>query len=482
MVSVYSYYVHFFVYTICYTVLEDESVRLKIYERMRDMKGFEKIIGYGSVKKELEQISDVLKNREVYAKLGVKPPRGLLLHGVPGVGKSLMASELIEASGLNAFVCRKDKPNGEFVNEIKSTFEKAAKNAPSIVFLDDMDKFANGDERHPDAEEYVTVQSCIDETKSKDVFVIATANNLLCLPYSLLRSGRFDRQIYVDTPTISDAEQIIAYYLSDKNVSSELDINSIAKIMLNHSCATLETVINEAGMYAGYNRAECITMNYFMKAAMHSLFNVPYSVLNNPDIFDKNDTTLMKIAYHEAGHAVIHEVLDPDSITIVSAYSNTNNTGGFTSFCNNEITDPYDRVQLEIIASLAGKAAVEQKLCCIDIGPSEDLQRAFRRVRKLVVDNCVCGFNLYGGSREYSNDLMAHQEQVIADEIEKYYRIAKGIITQNDELLEAIATALIEKKFLSGRDIRDIRSKCKIVRAGSLNRLRYKSTPIRDNT
>ena len=83
------------------------------------------------------------------------------------MGKSLMASAIIEESGRPVFRCRKDEPNGDFVKKIKATFEKAVENAPSIVFLDDMDKFANGDEKHPDAEEYVTVQSCIDETKGK---------------------------------------------------------------------------------------------------------------------------------------------------------------------------------------------------------------------------------------------------------------------------------------------------------------------------
>ena len=101
------------------------------------MNEFEKIVGYEPVKKELKQISDSLKNLEKYKKLGVSAPKGLLLYGEPGLGKTLMASSLIEASGCKSFVCRKDKPNGEFINHIKATFEEAMKNEPSIVFLDD---------------------------------------------------------------------------------------------------------------------------------------------------------------------------------------------------------------------------------------------------------------------------------------------------------------------------------------------------------
>ena len=131
------------------------------------MKAIDKIIGYSGIKSELRQIGDTLKNREAYERLGASAPKGLLLYGEPGVGKSLMATAVIEESGRQAFTCRKDKPNGDFVKHIKEIFDLAAENAPSIVYLDDMDKFSNGDAKRPDAEEYVTVQSCIDEVKDK---------------------------------------------------------------------------------------------------------------------------------------------------------------------------------------------------------------------------------------------------------------------------------------------------------------------------
>ena len=241
------------------------------------MKAIDKIIGYAGIKGELRQISDTLKNNEVYKKLGVSAPRGLLLFGAPGVGKSLMASAVIEESGRKTFTCRKDKPNGDFVKHIKDTFDKAAENAPSIVYLDDMDKFTNGDERHPDAEEYVTVQSCIDEVKGKDVFVLATVNNIRNLPNSLYRAGRFDRTIEVEAPHGKDAEKIIEHYLKSKKFVDSVDHKTIARIMDGRSCAELETVINEAGLYAGYERAEYITMDHFMEACLRTVFNASTS-------------------------------------------------------------------------------------------------------------------------------------------------------------------------------------------------------------
>ena len=239
------------------------------------MNYFEKIVGYEQQKNELKIIADVLRNTEKYTKHGVSAPRGLLLYGRPGVGKTLMASCLVEASGRKAFVCRKTEPGAEFVKIIKSTFDKAAQNTPSVVFLDDMDKFSNVDEEHCDSEEYVTIQSCIDDVKGKEVFVIATANEICDLPLSLLRAGRFDRVVEVEPPKIDDSALIIRKCLEGKNVSDDVDTIIIARLLENRSCAQLETVINEAGVYAGYNRFDKITMEHIVMACMQVVFNIP---------------------------------------------------------------------------------------------------------------------------------------------------------------------------------------------------------------
>ena len=130
------------------------------------MSAFDKVIGYENIKAELIRYCDVLKNREKYNRLGVQLPRGILLDGDPGLGKTLMAKCFIEECGLKYYLIRKDKPDGAFVDEIRSTFEKAKSDPIAIVFLDDMDKFANEDSNHRDAEEYVAVQAGIDEVKN----------------------------------------------------------------------------------------------------------------------------------------------------------------------------------------------------------------------------------------------------------------------------------------------------------------------------
>lgn len=431
------------------------------------MKAIDKIIGYSGIKGELRQISDTLKNNEIYKKLGVSAPRGLLLFGAPGVGKSLMASAVIEESGRKTFTCRKDKPNGDFVKHIKDTFDKAAENAPSIVYLDDMDKFTNGDERHPDAEEYVTVQSCIDEVKGKDVFVLATVNNIRNLPNSLYRAGRFDRTIEVEAPHGKDAEKIIEHYLKSKKFVDSVDHKTIARIMDGRSCAELETVINEAGLYAGYERAEYITMDHFMEACMRTIFNVAAS---SGDDYDKDyyssldcGNSFSHIIWHEAGHAVVSEVLCPESVTIVSAHSRAGSPGGFTAYYNERNTTPLYWTKSRIVGSLGGMAAIEQKFGFFDAGNSRDLDQAFYTTKDLVVSNCVCGLHLHKNMYEDSQHLWSAQEQAVSAEVEKYYRKAKEILSANSEFLNKVAEALEKKKLLVMADIKAIKETCTIV-------------------
>ena len=434
------------------------------------MDAFEKIIGYSEEKKELARIADALKNREAYERLGVTAPRGLLLVGDPGLGKTLMATSLIEASGRRAFICRKDQPNGEFIRTIKSTFEEAAANAPSIVLLDDMDKFANGDENRRDAEEYVTVQSCIDEIKGQDVFVLATVNNIRTMPRSLQRAGRFDRVMTIRPPRGSDAVKIITHYLQGKRFVGDMDAELIARIMSGRSCAELETVINEAGMYAGFERFSEISMEHFMTACMKSIFDVSGHPGRDDDDDDDDDGEcgpadgcgdISMVAYHEAGHAVVSEILCPGSVTLISVRGDGNGVGGFTSYSNPGSVSRILSLERHILGSLGGMAAVELMFGIFDPGCRDDLADAFDAVRKKVGDLCVNGFQFYSyGSRFDSPELKARQEQVVASEVERYFRKAKDILSENREFLDKTASVLARKGLLTMLDVRTIKSEC----------------------
>lgn len=135
------------------------------------MNQFDNIIGYQSVKNEVRRICDVVKDSEKYKKLGIELPKGLLLHGVPRVGKTLFADAFISECNRTAFVCRKNLPENEFVKFLKGMFEEAKQKTPSVILLDDVDKFASVNEDCDNAEKCAVLQSCIDDIKNSDVLL-----------------------------------------------------------------------------------------------------------------------------------------------------------------------------------------------------------------------------------------------------------------------------------------------------------------------
>lgn len=169
----------------------------------------EKVIGYDSIKETLRQIADVLKRPEAYKEKGVSMPRGLLMESAPGLGKSLMASILMEESGRKSFVFRRINEGNTFLGEMKDIFDVAKEEAPSILLLEDLNLYVESNS--PYAPEWACLQACIDETSDVDIFVIATTNDTRYMPQSLLRPGRFDYILNLNPPLGKTAEDIVSY-------------------------------------------------------------------------------------------------------------------------------------------------------------------------------------------------------------------------------------------------------------------------------
>ncbi len=414
------------------------------------MSAFDKVIGYESIKHELLQICDMIHNRDIYESLGAKLPQGILLYGDPGLGKTLMAKSFIEESGLNAYTVRRNKGNDDFIGGITETFHLAKENAPCIVFLDDMDKFANEDNDHRDAEEYVAVQSGIDEVKNRDVFVLATANEIRKLPGSLVRSGRFDRKIEVRCPTDSDADKIIAHYLSDKKVSPDVNMEDLSKMISYSSCAELETILNEAAIRAAFERKSAIDMDDLVKAVLRMQYDAP------DNFTEASAESRMKTALHEAGHLVACEVLCPGSVGLASIRSN-GRRDGFIHRCKELLRRPYP-----VLVLLAGKAAVE--LYWSDVvasGCQSDINRAFNIIRDGISENATLGFGMVDVATqrfgETSENMNCRNEAVTQAELERYMLKARDILLKNREFLEKTAEALAEKETLLYSDIKAIK-------------------------
>lgn len=414
------------------------------------MKEFDKVIGYEPIKKELERIIDMMNNPEKYYSLGAKTTNGLLFEGEPGLGKTLMAKCFIEASKRKAFTIRKDKPDGDFINYIKDVFDKAKKEAPSIVFLDDLDKYANEDRNHRNAEEFVTIQACIDDCKEDEVFVLATANDLGNIPDSLIREGRFDKKISFESPEEKDVKEIVKYYLSDKKVSNYLDYESIARLLYGRSCATLETVINEAGIYAAFDDRKEIGMNDIVRSYLRIVYGSPEEESDKRKKYERN------IAVHECGHAVVSEVLNPKSINLISLNTDHSYYGGLTSYkVDHDYLFDIEHTEYRIIIALAGKAATEVVYGKADMGCDKDVEIAYDLTSDMLCSKCTNGFKNYLERRKTPDKEI---QGIIASEMERYYQIAKRIIVENRTFLDILVSHLVRNKVILYKEIQEIKS------------------------
>lgn len=420
---------------------------------------FDKVIGYDSIKNELLQISDMLKNREIYERLGAKMPRGILLYGDPGLGKTLMAKCFIEESGLKSYTVRRNKGNDDFIGNITDTFKLAKENAPAIVFLDDMDKFANEDDSHRDAEEYVAVQAGIDDVKTAEVFVLATVNEMYKLPRSLTRPGRFDRKIEVLCPTEEDAVKIIEYYLSDKKISEDVNLEDLTKMISYSSCAELESVINDAAITAGFAGKNSIEMEDITNSVLRTTYD-------SPDNFTKKEKDdLRRTAIHEAGHMVVCEVLCPGSVGHVSIRSTgRDSTHGFIHQCKDLKRRPH-----YAMVSLAGKAATEMYYCdAVASGCYSDIKRAFDLLRDGISESATLGFGMIDVATHRfpnsSESFNSRNEAVTHAELERIMLKTRDILIRNKDFLEKATEALLEKETLLYSDIQRIRKECEITK------------------
>lgn len=418
------------------------------------MSEFDKIIGYKEIKDELIRLCDVVKNYDKYKKLGVTPIKGIMIKGVPGVGKTLMANCFLKESGRNTYIVRKNKGSNDFINEINNVFNEAKKNAPSIILLDDLDKFSSDDiYSRRNSDEFVLIQTLMDEINGDDVSVIATINESNVLPNSLTRSGRFDAIITVQTPKYKDSTEIIKYYLSNKKVVDDIDYEEIANLLNGKSCADLETVINSAGLYAGYDSRDKINLDDIIKACLREIYDAPESVKS------LNSGTLKKIAVHEAGHAVVAEALKKDTVALVSIRNNTGSKGGFTIYKNDEdYWSSKKCMEDRVIALLAGKAATEVVYGETDTGICEDLKRAFGLVERFVDDYSSYGFN-YFATKDSSEALLSRRDDRMISDIEMYYLKAKEILVKNRKFLDELTNTLLTKDTLVSKDIKEIRDK-----------------------
>ena len=425
------------------------------------MSEFDAIYGYADAKRELEQIADVLKHPEHYENFGATMPSGLLIEGAPGTGKTLMANCLIAESGLPSFVCRKDRTGNDMLTHIRDTFDRALEEAPSIILLDDMDKFSNNPYNLRNTDEFVTLQASIDRCLGNGVFVIATVNDAEKLPNSLVREGRFDRVIKVEPPLGDDAFQIIEHYLAGRAVPFAARTEDIVGIMEGHSCAFLETVINEASLAAGYELADSIRLEHLVQAYVRIESKGGLLAAASPD-----DTLLTAggeptrraiVAFHEAGHVVATEALCPGSVSIAFICRQHGRLSGITKRGGRDIVpDTYGDLWKNLQFLLAGSIAVEQRFGTPCVGSGRDNDEAAELVKHLLRDTAMGG-SYYTTSGPLRMDMPGEVEDatnhVCGVELDHARREVRALLAKYAAQVAAVADILYEQGYVLADDI-----------------------------
>ena len=436
---------------------------------------FDDVAGVDEEKEELEEIVEFLKNPKKYTDMGARIPKGVLLVGQPGTGKTLLAKAVAGEAGVPFFIISGSDFVEMFVgvgaSRVRDLFEQAKRNAPCIIFIDEID--AVGRQRgaglgggHDEREQ--TLNQLLVEmdgfSANEGVIVLAATNRPDVLDKALLRAGRFDRQIVVGAPDVKAREQILEVHSKKKRLSDDVDLRIIAKNTSGFAGADLENVLNEAALLAARRNKPEIGMQEIEDAMV--------KVTMGPEKKTKvrSDHEKKLVAYHEAGHAVVSKFLptqDPvHEISIVPRGM----AGGYTMYRPTEDKSFMSKTAMEeqIISLLGGRVAEALILNDISTGASNDIERASQIARSMVTVygmSSRLGAIMYGQgqgevflgrdlaqTKNYSEETAAIIDEEVKAIIDRAYNTAREILSANIDKLHIVAGILLEKEKIDGEE------------------------------
>ena len=438
---------------------------------------FEDVAGADEEKDELAEIVDFLKHPERYEKLGARIPKGVLLVGSPGTGKTLLARATAGEAGVPFFTISGSDFVEMFVgvgaSRVRDLFDTAKKNSPCIIFIDEIDAVGRqrgtglgggNDEREQTLNQLLVEMDGFNDHQG--IIILAATNRVDILDPALLRPGRFDRQIVVHVPDVKGREEILKVHSRNKPLADDVDLNVIAKSTAGMTGADLENVMNEASLLAARQRRKTIRMHDIEESIMRVLAGPEKkSMLVTDD--DKRIT-----AYHEVGHAIVGTNLEHcDPVHEISIIPRGTAAGVTISIPDNDNSHISRRKVLdEITMSLGGRASEEIMLDDICAGAVSDIDRATKLARKMITEwgmSEKLGPINYGADSEdvfIGKDLMKSKgvSETTATEIDREtraiidscYQKAKKIVSENRERIEIIVKELYKREVLSGDEFR----------------------------
>ena len=436
---------------------------------------FNDVAGVDEEKEELEEIVEFLKNPRKFTEMGARIPKGVLLVGQPGTGKTLLAKAVAGEAGVPFFIISGSDFVEMFVgvgaSRVRDLFEEAKKKAPCIVFIDEID--AVGRQRgaglgggHDEREQ--TLNQLLVEmdgfSANEGVIVLAATNRPDVLDKALLRPGRFDRQIVVSAPDVKAREEILEVHSRKKKLAPDVDLKTIAKNTSGFSGADLENVLNEAALLAARRNKPEISMTEVEDA----MVKVTMGPEKRTRVRSEKEQKL--VAYHEAGHAVVSRFLPTQDPVHQISIIPRGMAGGYTMYRPTEDKSFMSRTEMieNIVSLLGGRVSEKLVLDDISTGASNDIERATKIARNMVtkygmserVGTITLGQNQeevflgrdFAQSKEYSEETAAIIDEEVKNIIDYAYKKAAEILNANMEKLHVVAGILLEKEKIDGEE------------------------------